>query len=128
MLVHFEGTLAAFADAVVKQRDATPAAKPEDVEAVSRFLMDVHSQMPALLRLPVWVLTLIFDGWSYLSHGRPFHRLELAQRTAQVETWRSSSLEVCRRYVEFFATLAVFGLYSELYGTDYEYAVMFERV
>ena len=128
MLVDFEGTLAAFADAVVKQRDATPAAKPEDVEAVFRFLMDVQSRMPAFLRLPFWVLTLIFDAWSYLSHGRPFHRLELAQRTAQINTWRGSSIEVRRRYIEFFGTLAVFGLYSELYGTDYEYAVMSERV
>ena len=128
MLVDFTGTLAAFADAVVTQRDASLAAKPEDVEAVSRFLMDVHSRMPAFLRLPFWVLTLIFDGWSYLSHGRPFHRLELAERTAQIEAWRGSSLEVRRRYVEFFGTLAVFGLYSELYGTDYEYAVASEGV
>jgi|SRR6516162_3179996 hypothetical protein len=128
MLVNFEGTLAAFADAIVKQRDATPGAKPEDVKAVFRFLMDVHSRMPAFLQFPFWVLTLIFDGWSYLSYGRPFHRLQPAQRTAQIDTWRGSSLQVRRRYVEFFGTLAVFGLYSELYGTDYEYAVMSEGV
>ena len=120
--------IAAFADVVVKQRDATSASKPRDVEAVSRFLLDVHSRMPTFLRLPFRVLTLIFDGSPYPSHGRPFHRLELAQRTAQIDTWRCSSVEARRRFVEFFGTLAVFGLYSELYGSDYEHAVRVDGV
>jgi len=128
MLVDFEATVAAFADTVVKQRDAIAAGKPQDVEVVSRFLLDVHSRMPTFLRLPFRVLTLIFDGWPYLSHCRPFHRLELAQRTAQIDTWRCSSVEARRRFVEFFGTLAVFGLYSELYGRDYEHAVTAEGV
>lgn len=128
MLVDFARTLAALADVMVMQNGTTLATKPEYSDAVSRFLMDVHARMPGFLRLPFRILTLVFDGWSYFSYGRPFHRLKLAQRAAQIEAWRNSSLEVRRRYIEFFGTLAVFGLYSELYGADYEYAGMVERV
>ena len=38
-----------------------------------------------------------------------------------------SRLETRRRFVEFCTALAVFGLYSELYGRDYEAGAMPRR-
>jgi hypothetical protein len=67
------------------------------------------------------------DGPTYLTADRSIG-WTLRSELPKSRQWRGSSLEVRRRYVEFFGTLAVFGLYSELYGTDYEYAVMSEGV
>jgi hypothetical protein len=38
----------------------------------------------------------------------------------QIHAWRSSRIEARRRFIEFYESLAVFGLYSELYGNDYK--------
>lgn len=120
MLVNLEAAISAFVDTIAWRRRASPASTRQDVEAASRFLLKVRQNMPAHLRIPFQVLTLIFDGWGYFTDGKPFHRLEPARRLAQTEAWQRSRLETRRRYVEFCTALAVFGLYSEIYGQDYE--------
>jgi hypothetical protein len=127
MLVDFEAAIAAFADAIARKRRASPASTPQDVAAASRFLLNVHRSMPAYLRVPFRALTLVFDGWAYVANGKPFHRLDPARRIAQIDAWLRSRLETRRRFVEFCTALAVFGLYSELYGRDYEAGAMPRR-
>lgn len=78
--------------------------------------------MPDYLRLPFRILTLAFDAWALPRHGKPFHRLPHELRTRQVQAWKASRLEPRRRLIEFYETLAVFSLYSDLYGQDYGYA------
>lgn len=115
MLVSFDATISAFVDTIAWRRRASPPSTPQHVEAAIRFFLKVEQNMPTQLRIPFRVLTLIFDGWSYFTDGKPFHRLEPALRLKQLESWRRSRLETRRKYIEFCTSLAVFGLYSEIY-------------
>lgn len=121
MLLNFERTIAALADTMVRNREPGLDRAGRDTEAVAQFLIMVMARMPDYLRLPFRVLTLIFDGWPILLTGKPFHRLDLARRAAQVATWQGSRIEIRRRLMEFYGSLAIFCLYSELYGQDYQY-------
>jgi len=109
-------TVRAFAEAIVNQR--LPGGGLE--EPVANFLIDVRTRMPDYLRIPFYILTLIFNAWAIATTGRRFHNLSNAQRIAQIQSWRESRIEAWRRLIEFYETLAIFGLYSELYGEDFE--------
>jgi hypothetical protein len=120
MLVNYTATISAFVEAVAWRRRASPPSTPQDVKAASQFFLKVQQNMPTHLRIPFHVLTLVFDGWAYFTDGKPFHRLNPARRLAQTEAWQRSQLETRRRYVEFCTSLAIFGLYSEIYSRDYQ--------
>ena len=118
MWLSFEKTLRSFADTIVETKQQFPEAAARHGPEVAMFLISVHRKMPDYLRPPFWGLVLLFDAWSLPMTG-PFHRLEHADRAAQIEAWRQSSLEFQRRFIEFYGSLAVFGLYSDLYHQDY---------
>ena len=122
VLLDFDLTVRAFAEATVRHRTA----EGDPVEGLSRqtgqFLLAVHSRMPDYLRLPFRVLTLAFDAWAIPKSGRPFHRLPVEKRLEQMRRWRTSRIETQRRLIEFYESLALFGLYSDLYGQDYTHA------
>jgi hypothetical protein len=122
MLPRFDHTVIAFAETVVRERRGEARGGQDPSASVGRFLLDVHARMPDYLRQPFRVLTLGFGAWSLPRHGRPFHRLTHEQRSAQVQAWKRSRLEPRRRLIEFYETLAVFSLYSDLYGQEYGYA------
>ena len=121
MILDFERTIAAFADTTVRGTNAEANRVPRDAAAVARFLTATHAQMPDYLRWPFRILTLVFDAWSIPFSGKPFHKLDLARRSAQVAAWENSRIEVRRRLMEFYGSLALFCLYSELYGQDYRH-------
>lgn len=121
MLVEFEGAVRAFVDALAITRSIGPRLSAEQVTRAARFVLDVQRKMPLALRLPFWVLTLGFDGWPIPRRGKAFHALPPADRIAQIDTWRRSRFEPRRRFIEFYSSLAAFGLYSELYGKDYQH-------
>lgn len=121
LLLNFEKTVEAFADALIQQKEPLPQSSATSITAVSTFLLAVYSRMPDYTRLPCRVLTLLFDAWPLLTHGKPFHQLDRSRRVAQIQSWERSRMEFRRRLIEFYGTLAYFGLYSELYGEDYEY-------
>jgi hypothetical protein len=122
MLPHFEKAVEAFAEATVRERYGPPSDGVDPSSSVGRFLLDVHARMPDYLRLPFRTLTLAFDAWSLPRHGKPFHHLPHELRIRQLQAWKTSRLEPRRRLIEFYETLAVFSLYSDLYGQDYGYA------
>jgi hypothetical protein len=113
MLLSFERTVSALADAIARQCQ-TPGCDAERVEAVCRFLTTAHSKMPDYLRVPFRLATLLFDAWPYPTKGRPFHRLDLSERATQIESWEKSRWEFRRGLIVFYRTLATFSLYSEL--------------
>jgi hypothetical protein len=117
----FDRTVRALTDAMIRQRQATPE-RCETVERVSGFLLMTHAKMPDYLRMAFRILTLLFDASSYPFKGKPFHRLGLAERIAQIKAWESSRLQFRRALMTYYRTMAVFGLYSELYGQDYEWS------
>jgi hypothetical protein len=116
VLLDEEATVRAFAEAIIQQHSRDARLE----EPVAQFLLDVRMHMPDYLRIPFRILGLIFDAWAIPLTGRPFHRLSNRQRLIQIHAWRSSRIEARRRFIEFYESLAVFGLYSELYGNDYK--------
>lgn len=124
-MLNFERAIAAYADSTVRQRQAEAGSDTGDADAnaqaVALFLIAVHARMPGYLRMPFRILGLLFDAWPILTTGRTFHRLDLAARAEQIRAWKGSRIEVRRRLMEFYDSLALFGLYSELYGQDYRY-------
>src|SRR3546814_8244315 len=99
----------------------------EEIAPVSAFLLETHSKMPDYMRFSIRILTLLFDAWSYPIKGKPFHRLPLSQRIDQVAAWENSRLEFRHGLIVFYRSFATFGLYSILYGQDYEWSECRER-
>ncbi len=87
----------------------------EAVRQVVEFVLKQHARMPDYLRLPLTVLTVVFDAWSIPFSGRLFHRLPRERRWRQVSAWRRSRLGFRRDLVRFYETLAVFGWYAAAY-------------
>jgi hypothetical protein len=121
MWLSFDRALNAFAETIVQARRPAPPNADQLAHEVAGFLKSVHHRMPDYLRPPFVLLVLLFDAWSLPRTGKPFHRLGQLERRAQVDAWRQSRLEFQRRFVEFYGSLATFGLYSDLYGSDYQY-------
>lgn len=120
-LPDFERALTGFSDALVGRTGLVSRDEGVVVRGVADYLMAVHCRTPDYLRLPFRVLILLFDASPLPFRGRPFHRLDRDQRIAWIESWESSRLVICRRLMEMYGSLAMFGIYSELYGKDYEY-------
>ncbi|WP_375194386.1 hypothetical protein [Sphingobium sp.] len=118
-LPDFEKALRGFSDAIVRRKGVANAEQGAVAGAVADYLLAVHSRIPDYLRLPFRVLILIFDASPLPMRGRPFHRLDSDQRIAWISAWEGSRLELCRRLMEMYGSLALFGLYSELHGADY---------
>ncbi|WP_270933897.1 hypothetical protein [Falsiroseomonas oryzae] len=109
----------ALAETTVHRRLAHAAGQRDPSAAVARFLLDVQARMPDYLRLPFRLLTLAFDAAPLPLTGRCFHRLSPERRLQCVDAWKGSRIEARRRLMEFYESLAVFSLYSNLYGQDY---------
>ncbi|MBM3092888.1 hypothetical protein GFB56_19080 [Ensifer sp. T173] len=68
--------------------------------------------MPDYLR-PLLYLLVLFFTHHRCSGGTFFHRLPLEQRLMELANWRRSRIEFRRRFVEFYGSLGVFGLYPD---------------
>jgi hypothetical protein len=82
--------------------------------AVTRFVLEQCGRMPALLRFPMKLLTLVFDARAILTFGRPFHQLPHEQRWPQIERWRDSHLGICSNFIRFHRGLVLYGWYVML--------------
>ena len=118
MLPSFERAIVALGETVACERHSGGDGRVLG-RSTADFLLAVHRRMPDYLRPPFHILVVLFDVWPFLRKGRFFHRLSLDDRLAELDNWRRSRLEIRRRFVEFYGTLAVFGIYSDLYGGDY---------
>ena len=127
MLPRFDKCVAAIADTVVRQ-ETPSAAQAENIGTVAAFLLATHARMPDYLRFAFRILTLTFDAWSYPTTGRPFHRLSLARRTAQLSRWQHSRLQFRSSLIAFYRTMAIFGSYSEYYKQDHDHGAHPEQV
>ncbi len=116
-LPNFEQAVWALTDATISDRK-TLAGNTDLTGETARFVLDVHAKMPDFLRLAIRVLTLLFDAWPYATAGRPFHALDLPQRLSRMHTWEHSRLDARRGLITFYKSFAIYGLYSELYGSE----------
>jgi hypothetical protein len=81
---------------------------------VVQFILEQHGRMPDYLRLPLTLLTVVFDLWPIPRHFRRFHRLSPESRRRQIGSWKRSRLGVRRDLMRFYDNLAVFGWYAQV--------------
>jgi hypothetical protein len=98
--------------------EVCPTASAADRTVVCRYVRDTVEVMPDYLRLGFCWLAVMFDWWSLPLRGARFHRLDQAQRQAQVGAWRTSRLGFRRSMIAFYATFTAFGLYSQVQDDD----------
>jgi hypothetical protein len=79
---------------------------------VTRFVLEQHSNTPDYMRLPLRLLTLIFNAWSLPTYGRTFHRLAPEYRLRQIDRWRASRIGARRDFIRYYEGLTVFGWYA----------------
>jgi hypothetical protein len=117
----FERAVLALGETIAWERRSGDNENAALGKGAADFLLSVHRRMPDFLRPLFHMLVLVFDAWPLLRMGQFFHQLPLVDRLAELDTWRRSRVEIRRRFVEFYASLGVFSVYSDLYGRDYYY-------
>jgi hypothetical protein len=122
----FRLAVSALVKAIIRQRccpggDVSENGHPEAGDAgealqqVVRFVLKQHARMPDYLRLPLAVLTVVFDAWAIPRSGRFFHRLPQERCWQQILAWKRSRLGFRRDLIRFYESLAIFGWYAEVY-------------
>src|SRR3954464_4059275 len=89
----------------------------EEALRVATFIREQHARLPDFLRVPLLLLTLLFDVWPVLRLRGWFHGQTLQRREAQVLAWKSSRRGPCRDLLKFYESLAVFGWFSEFHAS-----------
>ena len=69
--------------------------------------------MPTFLKVPVLILTVVFDLYGLVTTGVKFHKQSPWRRQNQISQWKNSKLEVFPNFIQFYQTLAVFIYCSE---------------
>ncbi len=84
---------------------------------VARFILRQRENLPDFLRAPMRLATLAFDLAGLAVAGRRFHSQPPAARWRQVRAWKGSRLGFRRDLMNYYESLAVFGLYSRQEAT-----------
>jgi hypothetical protein len=79
---------------------------------VVNFVLEQHGRMPDYLKLPIVILTLIFDLSGLFSNGIPFYQQASNIRLTQLKSWHHSPFNLCRDLMRFYESLTIFGWYS----------------
>jgi len=109
----FDYTLSALVYSLVQELCAGADGNRRCIENdVVRFVSAQHAHTPDFLRLPLRVLTIVFDAWPLLTTGQTFHRSAPEARRRQIARWRASRLGVQRDLIRYYEGLAVFGWYA----------------
>ena len=117
-MLDFEDTVSALVYSIVAER--CPGDDHPDLHLrndVVRFVIGQHGRTPDYLRLPLRLITLVFDAWPVLRRGRPFHSLSPELRAGQIDRWRTSRVAAMRDFVRYFEGLAIFGWYAFRFET-----------
>jgi hypothetical protein len=76
------------------------------------FAIAQHQQMPDYLRLPIWLLTLGFNGAGLITGGKFYFALSDRLRWQQIQAWRNSFFSPCRDLIRFYESLVIFYCYD----------------
>lgn len=88
----------------------------EESARVASFVRRQWGRMPDYLRLPLALVTLVFDWYPCLFRGRPFHRLAQPSQVAQLTAWKNARLGVRRDLIKFYEGLSIFAWQADHYG------------
>ena len=113
MSVNFEHTVSALCYSIIHQRcQQAASASTFPHNQVVRFVLRQHRRMPDFLQFPIRFLTLLFDLWGIIQAGSLFHRQPHSQRWRQIESWKQSSLGICRDFIRVYESLTLVYFYS----------------
>ena len=87
------------------QDDAIPQYFPNN--SAVNFVIEQQNRMPDYLRLPLLILTLIFDIWGLLRTGLCFHSQSPSVRQQLIQVWKNSPFQICRDLMRFYESLVV---------------------
>ncbi|MGB3536387.1 MAG: hypothetical protein WBA13_23070 [Microcoleaceae cyanobacterium] len=82
---------------------------------IVQFVLQQHGRMPDYLRLPIILLTLIFDSWGFFRRGCLFHIQLDTVRWQQIEDCKQSPFGIFRDLIRFYESLVIFAWESESY-------------
>ena len=85
---------------------------PEERQDAADFVLETHKHLPDHLRLGTRAATLLFDVAALPRHGRPFNRLPLAAREAQLRRWENAPIGAMRSLVAYYGGLATLSAHS----------------
>jgi hypothetical protein len=111
MRAGFVNTVSALCYSILRdERAILPLADRSAVSpnAVVNFVLEQYRRMPDYLRLPLMILTIVFDLAGLRYGGSRFHRTNPAARQRQIDAWRNSSFGFARDFVRLYDSLAIF--------------------
>ena len=103
----FEDTVSALTYSLIHEHGGPPYSALHN--PVVRFVLEQHGRAPDWVRVPLLVLTCVFDLVAVVGTGHAFHRLTPDRRRRRLRAWRTARLGVCRDLVRFYESLVVFG-------------------
>lgn len=115
MVIDFRKTAQALVESILNAQCGVPPGDSQ-IEMVTQFILQQHARMTDYLRGPLRFATIAFDAAALPRAAKPFHQLDLASRSRQVERWRKSKIGTQRDLILFFERLAIFGFYSMIEG------------
>jgi hypothetical protein len=116
LLPCFEAAVSALTYSLLDAGGVTAAAEGRFIQnRVCRYVLREQARMPDYLRLPLRMLTLLFDAQTLPFALAPFHRLPPECRTGWIDRWRHCPLGPCRDFVRFYESLVVFAGYDALF-------------
>lgn len=112
-MIDFKLTVSALCDSFIYLHDSGDRKQVNMKQnQVVEFVMAQRQNMPDYLKLPLVILTAIFDLWSIIRRGKRFHQLPLSICTQQITAWKMSPVKICRDLIRFYESLTIFSYYS----------------
>ena len=74
-------------------------------ETIAAEIIACQCNMPDYMRMPIRLLTWLFDWSGFISNGRRFQKLDQAKKLAQIDAWRHSRVGLCRNFIRFYESL-----------------------
>ena len=105
LLMSYSGTVEAICSELHNRYAALGDQSGSELARVADAIIECQRAMPDYLRLPMRVLTLVFDYWGWISGGSRFERLDDVARAQQFNTWKYSRFGFCRNFVRFYESL-----------------------
>jgi len=76
-----------------------------DDQAIAAEIVACQGNMPDYLRVPMRVLTWLFDWAGLIRCGSRFQQLDRPRKLARINAWRNSRIGLCRNFVRFYESL-----------------------
>lgn len=97
---------------VLKALGGKATNKMPNLESTSLLLLKKIHAMPVWLKLPILILTFLFNIFGILSTGRLFYAQSFGQQIKTVDAWQNSPIKLCREFIKFYEKMALFIYYS----------------